>query len=69
MGDYQPFTTLLEATNRAKEITRGDFTPREANVMDADQALIRSFNCYWDTKVYSLATQVRYLLINIFRAY
>ena len=69
MGEYQPFQTLLEATNHTKEITRGDFSPGEADLTDADQALIRSFNCYWDTKVYSLATQVHYLLINIFRAY
>ena len=47
MGDYEVFTTLLEVTNRAKEIVKGDFTmvaPGEADLTDADQALIRAFN-------------------------
>ena len=71
MGDYEVFTTLLKVTNRVKDIVKGDFTvvtAREANLTDAEQACIRAFNCYWDTKVYPLATQVRYLLINLFRA-
>ena len=69
IGEYQPFQTLVEATNHAKEISRGDFSPGEADLRDGFQALIWSFNCYWDTQIYPLATQIGCLLINIFRAY
>lgn len=66
------FTTLLEVTNYAKEIVKGDFnvvTPGEVDLTDTDQALIRASNWFWDTKVYHLATQVRYLLISLFKSY
>ena len=35
---------------------------------DGAQALVRSFKCYWETKIHSLYTQLKYFLINIFRA-
>ena len=68
---YQELTTSLEVTNRAKDIMRGEFTlvtAGEADLIDTEQACVRVFNSYWDTKVYPLATQVRYLLINLLRA-
>ena len=68
MGEYQPFQTLLEASNRAKEITQGNFSLRDEDMTDGDQALVRSFNCFWETQVYSLQIQLGYFLINIFRA-
>ena len=49
IGENQPFQTLLEASNRAKEITRGDFRLGEDDLTDGDQALIRSFNCSRET--------------------
>ena len=69
IGEYWPFQILLEATNCAKVITRGDFSLGEEDWTDGDPALIRSFNCYWDTQIYPLETQIRYLLINIFQAH
>ena len=69
MGEYQPFQTLFEASNHAKEIIQGDYSLEEEDLMDWDQSLIRSINCYWETQKYILATQIRYLLINIFRAH
>ena len=57
--------------NRAKEIVRGDFALEaagEADLTDTEQACVRAFNNDWDTKVYPLATQIRYLFINLFRA-
>ena len=71
MEAYQKLTTSLEVTNRAKEMVKGEFTivtAREADLTEAEQACIRVFNSYWDTKVYPLAIQVRYLLIKLFRA-
>ena len=68
MGDYQPFQTLIEASNRAKEITLGNFSLGDEDMTDGAQALVRSFNCYWETQIYSLYTQLKYFLINIFRA-
>lgn len=68
MGDYQPFHTLIEASNRAKEITLGNFSLGAEDMTDGAQALVRSFNCYWETQIYSLYTQLKYFLINILQA-
>ena len=57
MGDYHPFQTLLEASNRAKEITLGNFSLGGEDMTDEAQALVRSFNCHWETKIHSLQTQ------------
>ena len=61
MCDYQPFQTLLEASNKAKEITLGNFSLGVEDITDGAQALVWSFNCYWETQVYSLQTQLRLL--------
>ena len=68
MGEYQPFQTLLEVSNCAKEITLGEFRLREEDMTEEGQSLIRSFNCFWETQVYSLQTQLCYFLTNLFRA-
>ena len=54
MGEYQPFQTLLEASNQTKEINLGKLRLRDEDMTEEDQALIRSFNYFWETQVYSL---------------
>ena len=68
MDEFQPFQSLLEALNRAKTITLGNFSLVGEDISDGAQALVRCFNCYWETQSYSLQTQLRYFLTNTFRA-
>ena len=68
MADFQPFQSLLEASNRAKTITLGNFSLIGEDMTDRAQALVRCFNCYWETQIYSLQTQLRYFLTNTYRA-
>ena len=71
MDNYLELTTSLAAINRAKEIVKGDFaldTIGTDDVTEFEQTCVWAFIAYWDTKVYPLATQIRYLLINLFKA-
>ena len=69
MADFQPFQSLLEASNRAKTITLGNFSLVGEDMTDRAQALVKCFNCYWETTIFSLQTQLRYFLINTYKAY
>ena len=69
MDDLQPFSSLLEASNRAKTITVGNFSLYGEDMTDGAQAIVRFFNCYWDTTIYSLQTQLRFFFTNTFRAH
>ena len=68
MADFQPFQSLLEASNRAKTITLGNFSLVGEDMTDGAQALVICFNCYQETQIYSLQTQLRYFLTNTYRA-
>ena len=69
MADLQPFQSLLEASNRAKTITLGNFSLVGEDMTDGAQALVRCFNCYWETTIFSLQTQLRYFLTNTYKAH
>ena len=69
MGDPQPFSSILEASNRAKAITLGNFSLEGEDLTDGAQALVRCFNCHWDTAIYSLQTQLRFFFTNTYRAH
>ena len=57
MGDPQPFSSILEASNRARAITLRNFSLEGEDLTDGAQALVRCFNCDWDTAIYSLQSQ------------
>ena len=69
MADLQPFQSLLEASNRAKTITLGNFSLVGEDMTDGAQALFICFNCYWETTIFSLQTQLRYFLTNTYMAH
>ena len=56
MGDPQPFSSILKASNRAKAITSGNFSLKGEDLTEGAQALVRCLNCYWDTAICSLQT-------------
>ena len=65
------FTISLEAITRAREIVKGEFsfdTEGVSKVAEDERACIRAFNTYWDIKAHPLGTQIRYLLIGLFKA-
>ena len=69
MGDLQPFSSILEASNWAKTITLGNFSLEGEDLTDGAQALVRCFICHWDTAIYSLQTQLRFFFTNTYKAH
>ena len=69
MGDPTPFTSIMEASNRAKAIVAGNFTLQGEDLTEGAQALVMSFNNFWDTTVYSLHLQLRFYFTNLYRAH
>ena len=60
MGDLHPISSIMETSNRAKAIMAGNFSLEGEDLTEGSQALIRCFNNYWDTNIYSLQTQLRF---------
>ena len=67
MVDLKPFSSLLEASNRASTITVGNFSLQGEDMTDGAQVLVRCFNSYWDTTIYALITQLRFFFTNTYR--
>ena len=67
MVELEPFSSLMEASNRATTITVGNFSLQGEDMTDGAQALVRCFNSYWDTTIYALKTQLRFFFTNTYR--
>ena len=59
----------MEAGNRAKALVAGNFTLDGQDATEGSQQLVTSFNNYWDSAVYGLQLQLRFLFTNLFRAH
>ena len=71
MGDLIPFSSIMEASNRAKAIVAGNFSLEGQDLTEGAQALVMSFNNFWDTNVYtySLHLQLRFYFTNPYCAH
>ena len=69
MGDLNPFSSIMEASNRVKAIVAGNFSLEGQDVTEGAQALVMSFNNFWDTNVYSLQLQLRFYFTKLYRAH
>ena len=59
----------MEAGNRAKALVAGNFSLEGENATEGAQALVMSFNNFWDTTVYSLQLQLHFYFRNLYRAH
>ena len=69
MGDPTPFSSIMEASNNAKAIVAGNFSLEGQDLTEGAQALVMSFNNFWDTNVYSLQLQLRFYFTNLYCAH
>ena len=69
MSKIAPFTSLMEASNRAKALVAGRFSLEGQDATEGTQQLVTSFNNFWDVTVHSLQLQLRFLFTNLFRAH
>ena len=69
MGEVTPFTSIMEAGNHAKALVAGNFTLDGQDATEGSQQLVTSFNNYWDSAVYGLQLQLRFMFTNLFRAH
>ena len=69
MGEVTPFSLITEAGNHAKTLVAGNFSLEGQDATEGSQALVMSFNNFWDTTVYGLQLQLRFYFTNLFRAH
>ena len=69
MGEVAPFSLIMEAGNCAKALVAGNFSLEGQDATEGSQALVMSFNNFWDTRVYSLQLQLRFYFTNLYRAH
>ena len=65
----EPFASIMEASNRAKALVAGDFSPEGVDAPEGTQQLVTSFNNFWDVTVHGLQLQLCFLFVNLFRAH
>ena len=63
------FTSIIEASNRAKALVAGNFTLDGDDATEGTQQLLTSFNNFWNVTSHSLQVQLRFLFVNLFRAH
>ena len=69
MSKLVPFTSIMEASNRAKALVKGNFTLEGHEAPEGTQQLVTSFNNFWDMTAHGLQLQLRFLFTNLFRAH
>ena len=62
-----PFTSVLEASNRARTLLAGDFTLEGDDATEGTDQLVVAFNNWWDVATHGLQLQLRFMFINMFR--
>ena len=64
-----PFTSVLEASNRAKALLAGGFKLEGDDATEGTNQLVVAFNNYWDVAIHGLQMQLRFLFVNMFRVH
>ena len=64
-----PFTSVLEASNRAKTLLAGGFRLDGDDATEGTNQLVVAFNNYWDVAIHGLQMQLRFLFVNMFRVH
>ena len=64
-----PFTSVLEASNRAKTLLAGDFRLDGEDATEGTNQLVVAFNNFWDVAIHGLQMQLRFLFVNMFRVH
>ena len=64
-----PFTSIIEASNRAKARVAGNFTLDGDDATEGTQQLVTAFNNFWNVTSHGLQLQLRFLFVNLFRAH
>ena len=58
MGEVTPFSSIMDASNRAKALVAGNFSLEGQDATKGSQQLVTSFNNFWDSMVYGLQMQL-----------
>ena len=53
-----PFTSIIEASNRAKALVAGNFTLDGDDATEGTQQLVTSFNNFWNVASHGLQLQL-----------
>ena len=64
-----PFTSVLEASNRAKALLAGGFTLEGDDATEGTNQLVVAFNNWWDVAIHGLQMQLRFMFVNMFRVH
>ena len=67
--EVAPFTSIMEASNRAKALVAVNFSLEGEDATEGSQQLVTSFNNFWDVTSHGLQLQLRFLFTNLFRAH
>ena len=56
-----PFTSVLEASNRARALLAGGFTLEGDDATEGTDQLVMAFNNWWDVAIHGLQMQLRFM--------